>query len=122
MPLLLRKERGDLQLTKIKMNQVNLDRQQENLNITNKIKAYQMEINNLYNQIQLYRDAVNNYQVLLNGEKRKFEEGESSLFIVNSRENSLISAEVKLIEVLGKYQKAQAGLHLAVGGVDVLSS
>jgi hypothetical protein len=35
---------------------------------------------------------------------------------VNSRENSLITAEVKLIELVGKYQKAQAGLELALGG------
>ena len=118
MPLLLRKGRGDLQLTKIKINQTDLDRQQESLTITNKIKAYEIEINNVYEQINLFRDAVNNYQALLRGEKRKFEEGESSLFIVNSRETSLINAEVKLIELLGKYQKAQAGLIYALGGED----
>lgn len=118
MPLLLRKERGDLQLTKIKMNQTDLNRQQESLSIKNKIKAYEIEINNLFGQIELFRDAVNNYQILLNGEKRKFEEGESSLFIVNSRETSLITAEIKMIELLGKYQKAQAGLVLALGGLN----
>ncbi|MCG8310306.1 MAG: TolC family protein [Cytophagales bacterium] len=119
MPILLRKGRGDLQLTKIKMNQTDLDRQQESLNIKNKIKAYEMEINNLFDQIELFKDAVNNYQILLNGEKRKFEEGESSLFIVNSRETGLINAEVKLIELLGKYQKAQAGLIFALGGAEI---
>ena len=115
MPILLRKGRGDMQLTKIKMDQTDLNRQQESLSIKNKIKAYRMKIDNLFGQIKLYRDAVNNYRVLLNGEKRKFEEGESSLFLVNSRENSLIHAEVKLIELLGKYQKAQAGLIVALG-------
>jgi outer membrane protein TolC len=116
MPLLLRKERGDLQLTKLKMSQTDLDRQNETLKIKNKIKAYHVEINNLHDQISLYKETVNNYFALLNGEKRKFEEGESSLFIVNSRENSLITAEVKLIELIAKYQKAQAGLEMAIGG------
>lgn len=120
MPLLLRKGRGDLQMTKIKMDQTNLDRQQENLQIRNKIKANQMEINNLFEQIALYRKAVNNYNSMLSAEKRKFEEGESSLFVVNSRENSLITAEIKLIELLGKYQKTHAGLILAVGGTESL--
>lgn len=121
MPILLRKGRGDLQLTKIKMNQTDLDRQKVSLEIKNKIRSYENEINNLFMQIELYRNTVKNYQALLNGEKRKFEEGESSLFLVNSRETSLINAEVKLIDLLGKYQKSRAGLNLAIGGVDVLS-
>lgn len=120
MPLLLRKGRGDLQITKIKMDQTNLDRQQEGLMISNKIKANQVEIENLYEQIALYRNAVENYEFMLKGEKRKFEEGESSLFIVNSRENSLITAEIKLIELLSKYQTAHAGLILAMGGTENL--
>ena len=121
MPILLRKGRGDLQMTKIKINQTDLDRQRETLTIQNKIKAYQVEIDNLYEQISLFRKTVENYKGLVYGEQRKFEEGESSLFIVNSRENSLINAEVKLVELLGKYQKAQAGLILASGGIEELS-
>lgn len=121
MPLLLRKGRGDLKLTKIKINQTDLVRQQKSLEIRNKIKSYQVEIDNIFEQIALFRKAVNNYQAMLNGEKRKFEEGESSLFLVNSRETSLITAEVKLIELLGKYKKAQAGLLLAMGGLDLTS-
>jgi len=116
MPLLMRRERGDLQLTKLKMSQTDLDRQNETLIIRNKIKAYHQEINNLHDQISLYKETVNNYFAMLSGEKRKFEEGESSLFIVNSRENSLIDAEVKLIEIIAKYRKAQAGMEMAIGG------
>jgi outer membrane protein TolC len=116
MPLLLRQGRGDLQITKIKINQTDLDRQQQTLEIRNKIRAYQAEIQNLYDQIDLYQKTVTNYTALLNGEIRKFEEGESSLFLVNSRENSLITAQVKLIELIAKYEKAQAGLEMAVGG------
>lgn len=117
MPLLLRKERGDLQLTKIKMSQTDIERQNETLKIKNKIQAYHVEINNLFDQIELYNNTVNNYFGLLNGEIRKFEEGESSLFLVNSRETSLINAEVKLIELIAKYRKAQAGIELAIGGI-----
>ena len=94
------------------------DKEYELLLIQNKIKAYQAEINNLYDQVALYQNTVDNYLALLAGEKRKFEEGESSLFVVNSRENSLINAEIKLIELVAKYQKAQAGLDYAIGGID----
>ncbi len=120
MPLLLRRERGDLQLTKIKISQTDLERQEETLKIVNKIKAYQVEINNLYQQIELYRATVANYLAMVEGEKIKFQEGESSLFLVNTRENSLIEAEVKLVDLIAKYQKAHAGLEMSIGGKDVL--
>ena len=89
--------------------------------LKNKIKAYQVEIDNLFDQISLFRQAIENYKNLVYGEQRKFEEGESSLFLVNSRENKLIEAEVKLVELLGKYEKAQAGLIMALGGIEELS-
>ncbi len=120
MPLLLRSARGDLQMTKVKIEQTDLGRKQENQEIRNKILALYLELNNLFDQIAVYQQTVGNYQSLMNGEKRKFEEGESSVFLVNSRESSLISAEVKLIELFSKYKKAQAGLRLATGGLDIV--
>ena len=120
MPLLLRKERGELQLTKLKINDTNLAIDQKRLEIENKIKAYSMEMKVLTDQIRLYESTVTNYAALLKGERRKFEEGESSLFLVNSRENSFITAETKLVELYGKYQKAQASLLLAIGGNETL--
>jgi outer membrane protein TolC len=120
MPLLLRKERGELQLTKLKINETNLAIDQKRLEIQNKIHAYSMEMKVLIDQIKLYESTVTNYAMLLNGERRKFEEGESSLFLVNSRENSFITAETKLVELYGKYQKAQASLLLAIGGNETL--
>jgi len=120
MPLLLRKERGDLQLTKLKINETNLAIDQKRLEIQNKIQAYSKEMNVLTDQIKLYESTVTNYAALLKGERRKFEEGESSLFLVNSRENSFITAETKLVELYGKYQKAQASLLLAIGGNETL--
>lgn len=121
MPLLLRKERGDLQITKLKMQDAGLELQRKRLEIRNKIRAYKVELEYVYDQIDLYQNTVDNYQALLRGERRKFEEGESSLFLVNSRENSLITAEVKLMELYGKYQKAQAGLLQAIGIVNINS-
>jgi len=120
MPLLLRKERGDLQLTKLKINETNLAIDQKRVEIQNKIQAYTMEMKVLTDQIKLYESTVANYSGLLRGEQRKFQEGESSLFLVNSRENSFITAETKLVELYGKYQKAQASLLLAIGGNETL--
>ena len=47
-----------------------------------------------------------NYNLLLKQEELRFKNGESSLFILNSRESKLIEAAQKLIELEIKYRKA----------------
>lgn len=114
-PVLLREQRGDLQLTDIKIQETQLSREQKLLELTNKVKQYYNELLTLNSQINLYTDAVVNYRRMLEGEKQKFELGESSLFLINSRELYLIEAELKLIELRTKYYKAHAGLMWASG-------
>ena len=55
---------------------------------------------------------------LRNGEQIRFENGESSVFLLNSREASLVSARVKLAELQAKYAQTQATLRWAAGGVE----
>ncbi len=50
-------------------------------------------------------------------EKQKFNSGESSLFLVNSRETKLIEAQLKLVELSSKYNIATRGMDWAVGGL-----
>ena len=114
-PVLLREQRGDLQLADIKIQDTELSRDQKLLELTNKVKQYYNELLTLRSQITLYNDAVINYRRMLEGEKQKFEMGESSLFLINSRELYLIEAELKLIELRTKYYKAHAGLMWASG-------
>lgn len=114
-PIFLREAKGDLNLTKIKLLETQYQLDQKTLQIQNKIKSYENELLNLDNQIRLYDAMTENYQRLLNGEMKRFELGESSLFLVNAREVSLISAELKRIELKNKYQKGQAALRWAAG-------
>ena len=114
-PLFLRKERGDLQLTKIKIQETELNQQQKLLELQNKVKQYHNEQLNLRAQVTLYTDAVANYNSLLQGEQDKFAAGESSLFLVNSRENNLITARLKLIKFTTKYNQTNAGILWAAG-------
>ena len=114
-PLWLREQRGDLQMTKLKIRETTLDQQQKLLSLQNKLTAYYNEQITLLRQIELYENAVENYRLLLQGERRKFDAGESSLFLVNSRENSYIQAQLKLIELRAKYQKASIGIQWAQG-------
>ena len=88
---------------------------QKQQEIRNKIIAYQDELANLRQQIQLANEMRDNYARLLAGENEKFLLGESSIFLLNSRENKLIEAQLKLAKLQAEARKAEAGLRWAAG-------
>jgi outer membrane protein TolC len=114
-PILLRQQRGELKLTGVKILDTEFNQQQKILEVKNEIQQYFNEQENLSKQITLFNSAVNNYQQLLEGEKQKFSLGESSLFLVNSREIGFIDAQVKLIELISKYEISKVGVIWASG-------
>ena len=105
-PLLLRKERGEIRLTKIKLAEVNYELQNKKTELTNKIKAAVNEYLNTGQQAKQYENIVDKYYQLLLAEKKLFEMGESSLFMVNNREMSYINSKLKLNELQFKFRKA----------------
>ncbi len=115
MPLFLRKERAKLAQINIKLRQTELDRTQLNREITNSINANYNDLLNFQRNLIVQQNAVNNYQILRDGEVIKFDAGESSLFLVNSRESKLLEAEQKLVDLQFKFAKARAELRWAAG-------
>lgn len=107
-PLFLRKERGQLKLSKLKMQDTNLEIASVKLNVGNKIKALQNELESFVVQNEVTGKMVTDYEVLMQAEERKFNIGESSLFLVNSRESKLIDAKLKAIELQNKYFSTKA--------------
>ena len=121
-PLFLRKERGKLQLTRIKIQDAEYILQRKELEVENKINNYYNEQNNFLDQISLYEGAVQNYNTLLEAEYIKFDLGESSIFLVNSREQKLIDAQLKLTELRGKFQQTRQKLEWAAGRLGLLAN
>ena len=109
-PLFLRKERGDLKLAKFKLQDLKFDIDNERITIQNKVLAIYRELESFETQNQLIGEIVDDYTTMLNAEERKFSFGESSLFLINSREKSLIDSQLKAIELQNKYLKAKAKL------------
>ncbi|WP_173427041.1 TolC family protein [Kordia jejudonensis] len=109
-PLFLRKERGDLRLAKLKLQDVEFERATTRVTLKNKIDAVTQEIESYNVQNRLTEELVADYQVLLDAEERKFFLGESSLFLVNSREAKLIENTIKAIELENKFFKTKASL------------
>jgi len=115
MPIFLRKERGDLKLAKLKLQDINYEISSSSLALRNKITAVNTEIVSLTNQQQIIQNIVADYKVLLKGEERKFFLGESSLFLINSREQSLITSQLKENDITVKKLTAMAKLFNVMG-------
>ncbi|MCS6822262.1 MAG: TolC family protein [Microscillaceae bacterium] len=114
-PLFLRKERGKLQQIRIKQLQANYDRTQTIREIRNELQAAYNNLRNLKELIDLQRDMVANYNLLRDAEQQKFEIGESTLFLVNSREAKLIEGKIKLESLKSKYEKEKLLLFWVAG-------
>ncbi|MDO6471131.1 TolC family protein [Maribacter sp. 1_MG-2023] len=110
LPLFLRKERGDLKLAKLKLKDAQFELDNAEVQIQNKVTAIYNELNSFENQNVLIDDIVASYEALLAAEERKFSFGESSLFLINSRETKLIDAVLKQNQVENKYFTAKAKL------------
>jgi outer membrane protein TolC len=105
-PVFLRKERGDIQITQIKIDNTQYEALYKKNEITNKVKACINEYNNYKTQLNIYNKNVLDYEHLWMSEKRLFDSGESSLFMINNRETSYINAKIKQNEMVNKKQKA----------------
>jgi outer membrane protein TolC len=101
-PLLLRKERAKLSAVNIKTLEKTLDLDVKQLSLRNKLNEQVFAFETNAQQAALYTRMTQNYSTLLEAEKTKFAIGESSVFLLNSRENKLFDAQAKLYETRAK--------------------
>lgn len=113
MPLFLRKERGDLKLARIKLQETQFENEVTKVTIKNKVSAIQQELESFVTQTNFINGIVRDYNTLLKAEDRKFFMGESSLFLVNSRESKLIESQLKAIDIQNLFFKSKATLFKA---------
>jgi outer membrane protein TolC len=109
-PLFLRKERGDLKLARLKMQDTEFEMDATRVNLQNKINALKQELESYVTQNEITTEMVSDYERMLVAEERKFQLGESSLFLVNSRESKLIDGQLKAIEIQNKFFSTKAKL------------
>lgn len=114
-PLLLRKERAKLQLNRVKQQRTLLELNQQQRVVNNVLEQAYNEFMNLQRLLVAQQNIVASYELMLEGELEKFRAGESSLFLVNQRENKLLEARQKLLVLAAKYQKARAAVLWSAG-------
>ncbi|MGZ8538836.1 MAG: TolC family protein [Flavisolibacter sp.] len=115
LPLRLSKGRGDYQKVKLTMESTRLDQKNKQVQLFAKVKQYYMESQQAELQLSFQGKLLANTIALQRGEETKFSNGESSLFLLNAREQKGIEAEQKLVEIKAKVQKAAVGLKWSAG-------
>lgn len=114
-PLRLSQGRAGYKTAQLKIQETDFEIGLQRQQIENKIKYYFNELAGFQRQIKLYNDIYKNYQELFKGEEIRFKAGESSLFILNSRENKVLEAAQKLAELKIKYLQTQIALQWSAG-------
>ena len=115
MPLLFSIERGEYKKVKIKIQETEILKSLKMQSIDLKVKNYFNEYSYLKNQIELQSYLLSNLQNMLKAEETLFANGESTLFLINSRENKVLETERKLVELKTKYFKTIYTLQWSAG-------
>ncbi|MFC3560364.1 TolC family protein [Pedobacter jamesrossensis] len=105
-PIFLRQARADYRQARMKVMQNRLDADLKRQELNAKLNSYTNEVINYRSQINIAQQNIGNYNRLLKAEETKYQNGESSLFLINSRENKLIDAQEKMLELRYKFLKS----------------
>lgn len=117
LPMRFSQGRGEYQKAKLKLTETLLGKDWKKREIENKIRSYHNELTTIIDLIQIQQSNYLNLTALLKGEETRFKTGESSLFLINSRETKALEALQKLQELKGKYVKTEITLRWATGQV-----
>lgn len=105
-PILLRKERAGVKLSQLRLQDMNFALDYKRALILMKAQSAINEWQITTKQLELYQRNLKDIDRLLLAERTRFDNGESSVFLVNTREMSLVNAQVKLYEFISKSQKS----------------
>jgi outer membrane protein TolC len=114
-PLRFSQGRGEYAQAKLKIQEENVNLAQKKQGIEIKINSYFNQFQSLKKQIATQELALKNYQSLVKAEESKFEQGESSLFLINSRETKAMESAEKLIDLKAYLFKSVYGLQASAG-------
>lgn len=117
-PLFLRKERGNLKLAKFKIQETKFLLDLERVQLQNKINAQKIEIKSFLKQMEIVKSLAEDNGIMLKSEERLFLFGESSLFLINTRENNLVTAKLSQIALENRYFTSNSELFRIMANPD----
>ena len=117
-PLLMRKSRNEYKMAKISFQNNSLELANKTNELDFKLNALKQIINILSEQLQNAERSVKYNKQLVEAEKLRFNNGESSLFILNARENKWLESELKLVDYKYKFIKTSISIIYLKGSLN----
>lgn len=114
-PLLFVRERGRVNAASMRLEQQRLEAAWLRRNVALAVRTALNDLSVVERLIAVQRATVEQSRLLRDGEQRKFENGESTLFLVNLRDRSVLDEALKLAALEAKYVGARAELAVAAG-------
>lgn len=114
-PIFLRKERGKIQQTQLKIQSNEFETAQNQLQLKNEVLGQYAQSIALQDLFQQYKGVSDNYERLLNAEILNLQNGETDLFKLNIQQDKFIEAKSDFFEAFSKWEKSKAEYHYATG-------
>ena len=116
-PILQRKSRGKLKVTSVKIKETQLDQSIKSQNIKVELDVLMNNQRQFVDQYTVMTASINNYERLLQAENTKFQIGESSVFLLNSRESKFLNSQYKGIDLQKKIIKNRFSYLFYIGNI-----
>ncbi|WP_274474552.1 TolC family protein [Mangrovimonas aestuarii] len=116
-PLFLRKERGDLKLAKLKIQDLEFDLSTTQVTLRNKVDAILGELDAYQNQIDILDELIEDYEQFVASEERRFFLGDGSVFLINYREVKLIESQIKFLDTQYELLTSKSNLLRVLAGL-----
>ncbi|ERM81603.1 hypothetical protein P872_20160 [Rhodonellum psychrophilum GCM71 = DSM 17998] len=113
--LFLRKERGGLGLVKAKLDFKQSDRELKSIQLRTKLESEINKFETLQRQLGVFNANILGLTRLLEGEQTRFQMGESSLFLINAREVTLLDSRLILNDLEANRKIAYSKMLNAAG-------
>ncbi|WP_425390392.1 TolC family protein [Ekhidna sp.] len=114
-PILLRKERGKIQQTQLKLRSNEFQMAQSQVVLKNEVLGAYAQSVALQDLLDQYLGVSNNYQRLLAAEIINLQNGETDLFKLNIQQDKYIEAQTEYYEAFTKWEKSKAEFYHVVG-------
>ncbi len=105
-PLFLRKEIGNYKMAKFDFKQLELEYVFKQNETKLKIQGLRFQVTNYRDLLNQYNSIAQGYRNLYEMEKEKFNNGDGTIFLLNTRELRFLDAQIKSIEQEKKYLKS----------------
>ncbi|NQZ78563.1 MAG: TolC family protein [Ekhidna sp.] len=114
-PILLRKERGKLQQSRLKLQSNEFELAQSQIDLKNDVLGAYAQSTAFQDLLVQYQGVSQNYRRLLDAEIINLQNGETDLFKLNIQQDKYIEAQTDYYDAFTKWEKSKAEYYHVVG-------